>query len=256
MTISKSNVSLSFILLLNLFVLVIGINGIGHLSMFLANKIFPSVNFLDRDNAFLLITIHHFIQALIGLSIIGLILLITDHSLSDFGFQLKGFKSSLRPMILFGVAFCCVQLIGTFLYVYGFHYPLQFSYALTPYNFIGQFLFQIFVSGTSEEILFRSLVLFIIAASTKKYAGNAKAIYISTIVISSIVFMIGHLGISFNPFKIVYVNWLQQLTCLSVSIFYCWLLLKYKCIYSCMITHNVLNGFVVLITLLFVLIGK
>jgi len=239
-----------------LVVLVIGINAIGHLSMFLANIIYPSVYFLDKDNAFLLITIHHFIQALIGLSIIGIILLITDHSISEFGFQLKGFKSSLRPMVLFGIAFVGVQLIGAFLYVYMFNYPLQFSYVLTPYNFIGQFLFQILLSGTSEEILFRSLVLFIIAVTTRKYAENARTIYISKIVISSIVFMAGHLGISFDPFKIVYVNWLQQVTCLSVSLFYCWLLLKYKCIYSCMITHNVLNGFVVLITLLFVLIGK
>lgn len=182
----NSKITLSFILFLNLFFLVIGINAISYLSMFLANKIFPLVCFLDKDNAFLLITIHHFVQALIGLLIIGLILLITDHSIADFGFQLKGFKSSLRPMGLFGIAFCTVQLIGAFLYVYGFNYPLQFSYVLTPYNFIGQFLFQILVSGTSEEILFRSLVLFIIAATTKRYAENTKTIYISTIVISSI----------------------------------------------------------------------
>ena len=190
------------ILFIDLVLLTVILNSIGNISMLISKQIYPKIIFLDKENAFLVITIHHIIQALIGLGIIGIIIKGFKIKPSDFGFTKELFKKSMKPVIIYLLIFSLIQFIGTLIYVYGFNKVLYLNYKLSVYNFIGYFLFEVLLSGTSEEILFRALVIVIVGLSFRKLDIQHRNIKIASIIISSIVFTVCHIGFSLNPFKI------------------------------------------------------
>lgn len=129
----------------------------------------------------------------------------------------------------------------------GFTFPLNFR------NYIGYYLFEVLLSGTSEEIMFRSLVITLMLSLWGKYFSNSKRFSIVVISASTLIFMIAHINFNLFPFKITHFDILQQLTCLASGLCFGYLFLKTKSIVGCMIAHNLLNGIITLMTLLFVL---
>ncbi len=241
---------LILIFLVDLLLMTIGLNAIGHACMYIAGRAYPAFSFLDGDNAYATITIHHVLQAAIGLAAIAIFMRAARLTAADFGFRVGGFRASLKPIIVFSSLFCVVQIVGTWLYVFVLDLPLYLGYKIAPGNFIGYFLFEVLLSGTSEEILFRSFLIVFVSHTLRNATSDGKAIRFAVVVISTIAFMVGHIGIDFAAWRITYVNWIQQATCVTVSIFYCWLFFRFGNIYSAMITHNALNGIVTIVSVI------
>jgi membrane protease YdiL (CAAX protease family) len=103
-------------------------------------------------------------------------------------------------------------------------FPLNFR------NFIGRFLFQILISGTSEEIMFRALVITTMIYFWRSFISKEKQLCISVILFSTLIFMFDHINFSLFPLRIIHFDILQQLTTLIFGVFYGYLLLKTKCI--------------------------
>lgn len=237
--------SITFVLLAGL---TVGLNAIGYFSMFVSHELYQLTYRLDPENAFLVITQHHLVQIVLGMVLVGILMVGFRLGLGDFGFRKEGFRGSLGPIAIFTAVFAAVQLVGTLIYVYIAGLPLYLNYRLSVPNFVGYFLFEVLLSGTSEEIVFRSLPLVIVGLALPK-RGDQFVMRTVAVVISTVAFMVGHIGFEWTPFRITHIDVFQQLTCLVASLFYCWLFFRFRNLWAIMLTHNVLNGIVTLVSL-------
>jgi uncharacterized protein len=131
-----------------------------------------------------------------------------------------------------------------------------FSFELTVNSYVGYFLFQILLSGTSEELLYRALLLGLLIYFGKQ-AGFSKKTNIAFAIITSLsAFIIGHISYTLFPFSIISYNVLQLLTVVIFGSFQIYLYFKTKSAFGPMLAHNVLNGVIVLSSLILFLVFK
>lgn len=219
----------------------------------IGKRFYPFFKEIDPDNVFMVLVIHHILQAIITLLAIIIISKLLNIRFKDFGFNLNKLRYSIVFVSVFlGVWILIQAVIGIYLIIEhgvspGFTFPLNFR------NYIGYYLFEVLLSGTSEEIMFRSLVITLMLSLWGKYFSNSKRFSFVVISASTFIFMIAHINFSLFPFKITHFDILQQLTCLASGLCFGFLFLKTKSIVGCMIAHNLLNGIITLMTLLFVL---
>lgn len=217
-----------------------------------AKRYYPFFNKLDPDNVFMVLVIHHILQALITLLVMIVISKLMNIRFKDFGFNFNQFKYSIVFVSVFlGVWILIQAVVGIYL-IKGHGVSPGFTFPLNSRNYIGYILFEVLLSGTSEEIMFRSLVITVMLSLWGKYFSNRKRLSIIVIAASAIIFMFAHINFSLFPFKITHFDILQQLTCLASGLCHGYLFIKTKSIAGCMIAHNLLNGIITLMVLLFV----
>lgn len=202
---------------------------------------------IDPDGAFMWISIHHIIQALV---VILIIFIIRKFKPIDFnlGFGNKeiGYRYLKRFIIGFTIytliAFTVIVVLNTF---------QVFQYPLNARNITGYLGFQLLLSGPSEELIFRAFAITLFAAfiSTKrvdKYLSYAT-------LFAAIIFGIAHIRISFNPFEYSYT--LQQVfLAIGLGYFYGDCYEKSKSVIYPMIMHSFGNVLMVGITIILSLI--
>lgn len=231
------------------FILLIITQFFSDLSFRIAGAIYPKWQRLDPDGSYLYISIHHVFQALFAVVLIALIRTRMNSSWSDFGFNSNQWRLSLKRVLQFCLFWFVLQgSIGVFIILSG-NSPVPFNFPLTALNFLGYFLFQVLLSGTSEEILFRALVIIPMLYVGKRAGYSEKSNTIIAVVVSILIFMIAHVKISFNPFEISNFILMQQITVITFGAFYAYLLLKTKSLIGPILAHNWLNGVIVLIGL-------
>ncbi|MFQ3547425.1 MAG: CPBP family intramembrane glutamic endopeptidase [Termitinemataceae bacterium] len=125
-----------------------------------------------------------------------------------------------------------------------------FPFPITVQNFVTYFGFQILMSGTSEEVLFRSLVMVPLLLVGERGSMSSKTITIVVSSIATIIFMLAHINFTLFPFRITYFNPLQQLTVLIFGYFYAYLFIKTRSIIGPIVAHNLLNGVITVIGLM------
>ena len=216
---------------------------------FVARYCYQYISFLDPDGVYLVVTIHHIAQAGVGLLLINLYARANGLGFADFGFRKALFTRSIKPILVFVSGWGAFQLIFTMVYVYALRRPLYNGYRFTVLNETADFLFQITLSGTSEEILFRAMILTIVLRYANRRTKSRVPAAIAATAISTLIFMFDHVNFDLVPFRVTHLDIYQQLTCLVFSIFYSWLFMRYKSVYSVMLAHNLLNGLITIIVL-------
>ena len=236
--------------------LIFAIESISKFSFYLADLLYPWLSHLDSANAFLYITIHHIFQGLIALMFIYIASLLKYISFDDFGLNMNQWKYSIKRVIQFALVWCTIQLsVGFYMMSNGAVGDL-FSFELNVKNYVGYFLFQILLSGTSEELLYRALLIGLLIYIGKQVGFSKKTSITLAIIISLAAFIIGHISYTLFPFAILSYNVLQLLTVVIFGSFYTFLFIKTKSIFGSMLAHNVLNGVIVLSSLILYLIFR
>ncbi len=198
---------------------------------------------IDPDGAFMWISIHHMIQAMVVLLIIFIIKQFKpiDFNLG-FGNKEIGYRYLKRFMIGFTVytliAFTVIIVLNSF---------QVFQYPLNARNITGYLGFQLFLSGPSEELIFRAfaITLFVTFISTKrvdKYLSYAT-------LFAAIIFGIAHIQISLNPFGLSY-SIQQVILAIGLGYFYGDCYEKSKSVIYPMIMHSFGNVLMVGITVI------
>ena len=131
----------------------------------------------DRNNLFMYISIHHIIQMSIALIFIFIFL------------HFKKVDFYLRPKVdKYGIIACLIFTVVILIYVilsYTIGYKLNiispYSYELNFINVFGTLAFQLFLSGLSEEILFRALPIIILKTSILSGNSPYKRLKISAV---------------------------------------------------------------------------
>ncbi|MDD4494687.1 MAG: CPBP family intramembrane metalloprotease [Eubacteriales bacterium] len=161
---------------------------------------------LDPHNAFLWISVHHFTEFAIVLPVI---LLIGKLFKIDFGFDLGDRKKGSRYLAIFTVIFAGVTLVCHILMLLNDMLPANL-FPLTTGNILGTLGFQLFLSGPTEELLYRALPIAILVHIFGTPTNKKRGITLETIIASGL-FAVAHLKwtlIPFtfepNPFQILY----------------------------------------------------
>jgi len=162
-----------------------------------------SYNKIDFYNIYAWVSVHHIIQMLIVLAIIAVLSKLLK---VDFGFKLGDSKKGMRYLIFFTAAFAAVALISHIL-MYIYHQLPRYDFPLNKSNVIGTLGFQLFLSGPSEEILFRALPVTMLTYVFGK-SINIKWNITLEIMIASFLFSIAHMNWSLFPFTMA-VNYFQ-----------------------------------------------
>lgn len=184
----------------------------------------------DADGLFLQISIHHIIQMLLALLTIYVL-----HKCKGMnGFKLSP-KFDPKGMRYAGIFCLVILLYYLVLYIAG-HYLQSvnvYDYELNRTNVLGTLGFQLFLSGPSEEILFRSLpiVLYLHVLNPEKKRDRVLAI-----VLSSLLFGVAH--INFFEFA---VSWFQVCYAFVLGLAYGFTFIRSKSVIYPMLMHSISN---------------
>ncbi len=153
---------------------------------------------VDPDGAFAWISIHHIVQALLLLPVMFILARNKDY---NFGFSLGNKKVGWYFVRLFAKIFA-IYIIVSLIIVYLAGNFNTFPYPLTLKNIFGQLGFQLFFSGPSEELIFRSFAITMLSLYLKGSFFMGKLS--SANIIAAIVFALAHVRFEFFPFSMTY----------------------------------------------------
>ena len=155
---------------------------------------------IDKDSVFAWISVHHIVQLLV---VVSIILILSKLLKLDFKFKIGDIKIGMKYVISFTLVML-IYILASYIIGYYFNKISLYSYELNTRNIIGTLGFQLFLSGTSEEILFRALpiTVFLYFFRDNKGFGIKRVNIPLEIVIAAFLFSISHISWSLNPFLI------------------------------------------------------
>lgn len=185
---------------------------------------------IDEDSLFAEVAVHHIVQMICSIAII--ILLYKIKRISGFKLCPKYDIKGIRYTIIF-----CTVLLAYYIVIYTagaiFHSINTYDYELNPTNVIGTLGFQLFLSGPSEEILFRSLPITLLLNYMKPVSEKERVIIV---VIAAFLFSLGHINIfTFS------VPWFQVCYAFVLGLAYGFTLIRTESIIYPMIMHSLSN---------------
>jgi membrane protease YdiL (CAAX protease family) len=197
---------------------------------------------IDSYNVFAWISVHHIVQTLLAL--VPIIILSKIYNI-DFGFRLGDKKTGLKLIRIYTIAML-VYITFTSVITYFGNQIVQYDYPLTMTNILGSLGFQLFLTGPSEEILFRALPISIFACviSSEKGIKTGKLHISWPNIIAAIFFALAHIKWTISPFSVSF-EYMQLLFSLVLGIMYGIVYEKSKSVIYPMIMHSLTNVAVV-----------
>ena len=191
---------------------------------------------IDKDGTFMSISVHHIIQM-----IVALVLIFVISKKSDLEFWLKPRlnKSGILYTTIFDIVILMYVLIS-YIVGYSLNTIVPYAYELNISNVLGTLGFQLFLSGTSEEILFRALPITVLGG----VIGQDKKGYAFIIVIASVLFSAAHIQWTLFPVSLNF-SWFQLIYAFILGIAYGLTYVKSESIIYPMIMHGLSNFFMV-----------
>jgi membrane protease YdiL (CAAX protease family) len=163
----------------------------------------------------------------------------------DFGFHLGDTKTGVKHVSIFFIAMFLYIFI-TSVIAFLNNKSFQHNFPLNYTNVLGTLGFQLFLSGTSEEVLFRALPITLMI----QFAELSKRIKIGKIdisianIVTAVFFALAHISLTVNPFSLNY-NLGQLLFSFALGITYGIVYEKSKSVLYPMIMHSMTNVTVV-----------
>lgn len=193
-------------------------------------------SYIDKDNTYAWISVHHMIQMILAILLIAII-----YRKSKLSFYLKPRfnKVGIKYVLIFGLVYF-VYVVVYNLIVYSFDVANPYQFELNSSNILGTLGFQLMLSGPSEEILFRALPITVIGSIWKE--EDRKNVFL--VIIAAIMFTIAHINWSLNPFMISF-SWPQLATAFILGVLEGILYVKTKSIIYAMLCHSLSNVIVV-----------
>ena len=188
----KSRTPLGIVVFVSLLLLQVLLGKAGHL---LAD--ITSHQQIDPHGSFAGISIHH-----IGQMIIALIVILVLGKLlkTNFYFQLGDVNKGMKYLALFTSVFAIISL-ALHVFMYDNNQLSSYSFPLDKRNIIGTLAFQLFLSGPSEEVVFRALPITVLMYAFGK-SISVKGNITLEVILASVLFSFAHINWSFSPFMI------------------------------------------------------
>ncbi|MBN2007077.1 MAG: CPBP family intramembrane metalloprotease [Anaerolineae bacterium] len=166
---------------------------------------------IDPDGAFMWISVHHIVQAVIFLI---LMLVISKVSAIRFGFGWGVRQEGLAYLRLFALIYIGYVVVHRLIVLVLSGSLPVFWYPLTARNIIGQLGFQLLLTGPSEELIFRAFAITMLGLLLKGAVSDGEkgpGKVIATIfggkisvanLIAAVIFGLAHVRFTFAPFSV------------------------------------------------------
>lgn len=192
---------------------------------------------IGKDDTFMSISVHHIVQMIVALV---LIFVISKKSDLEFWLIPKLDKSGILYTTIFAIVILIYTLIS-YVIGYSLNTIAPYEYELNISNVLGTLGFQLFLSGTSEEILFRALPITVLGGVICK---DNKRGYTFIIVIASVLFSVAHIRWTLFPVSLSF-SWFQLIYAFILGIAYGLTYVQSESIIYPMIMHGFSNFFMV-----------
>jgi membrane protease YdiL (CAAX protease family) len=203
---------------------------------------------IDPDGSFWWISVHHVAQALLFVPFFLLAKKLFPQV--EFHLGIGDVKKGFRYVWIFTLFFLVYTLIG-----YGITFAAgafqPFRYPINATNVVGYLGFQLFLSGPSEEFIFRAFGIGMIALLVpgRILKGNISHANL----LAAIIFGLAHVGIHFTPFHLTY-SLFQVIYAFALGFIYGDCYEKTKSVLYPMMLHSISNviavGSTILVTIL------
>lgn len=197
----------------------------------------------DPHGSYAWITVHHILQALIFILIMAGINRIKP---LNFGFGWGNKEVGKKYVLSFTLIFGLGSLISHLLTILTRSFQ-PFPYPLTASNIMGQLGFQLFLSGPSEELIFRAFAITMLGLVIKNRLFKGKVSGAN--LIAALIFGLAHVSFSFAPFEVSYQP-LQIILAIMLGIFYGDCYEKSGSMYYPMMMHSISNVIMVGLTII------
>ncbi len=198
---------------------------------------------IDPDGAFAWLCVHHLVQGVIFLAFIWGVRRITplDFKLG-WGDKKVGWQYVLRFTLYFGM----YLIVSSVIMLLTKSFP-PFSHPLTARNTLGYLGFQLFLTGPSEELIFRAFAITMLGLvlQGRGFSGKASNANIA----AAVIFGLAHVSFSFAPFQVSY-SPMQVIFASVLGLFYGDCLEKSGSVFYPMMMHSIGNVLVVSATIL------
>ncbi|MEJ6949648.1 CPBP family intramembrane glutamic endopeptidase [Natronospora cellulosivora (SeqCode)] len=198
---------------------------------------------IDPDGAYAWRSVRHTVQALI---FIILILGINKIKPLDYGIGLGNKEEGKKRLFLF-IKFFTIYTVGAYITVIVTNSFQGFEYPLTATNITGHLGFQLLLSGTSEELIFRAFAITMLALLIKKRVFKGKVSVVN--IIAAVIFSLAHIRFSFTPFEMQY-SLFQVIYATILGLFYGDVYEKSNSVIYPMIMHSYTNVLMVGISII------
>jgi uncharacterized protein len=184
--------------------------------------------------------IHHVVQMLPALVI--MLLPIGGRRPAHWGFSLQHAAQIRKTITSFTLGFLIFFTLGKLLYLWINNWPWILDTDPGLKSIQSVILFRLILPGISEEILFRAYLMGILMIAWKEVLplGNLELPVAG--IIAALLFTAAHLGISFNPFEVIYANPGQLAFAFIFGIVYAILFYRTRSILVPIVIHNVIDG--------------
>lgn len=186
---------------------------------------------IDSDGTFLMVSVHHIVMVLISLGILHIL-----HKRWNLDFKLKAKvdKTGIRCTVVY----CAMMLLYYIVWyaVIGFLLDAiaEYNYELNAVNVLGTLSFQLLLSGTAEEPIFRGLPIICLQAVWGRSSKHANG---TILIVSAMLFTFAHMNFSM-PFSS---QWYSLLYVFVSGMLYGIVYMKSSSIIYPIIMHGVSN---------------
>jgi membrane protease YdiL (CAAX protease family) len=151
-----------------------------------------SYDSIDPDHVFARLSVHHMVQMLVALAVIKVLSKLIQ---ADFGLGIGDSRKGIRYFLIFTAVMAVIALI------YHILGPEQvYDFPLNTKNVLGTLGFQLLLSGTSEELLYRALPVTVLVYVFGKNI-QVKGDITLEVVLASFLFTAAHIKWSLFPFS-------------------------------------------------------
>ena len=159
----------------------------------------------------------------------------------QWGFNLNELPESLRIFGWFARVYLLVIILTLLPNIFSGTAP-SFDYPLTSQNMAGVLGFQILLSGTAEEPLFRGMLMTVLGKYMRGTHRIGNFEIPSSGVVAAILFTLAHVGFTLSPFAITHLDPLQLFGALVLGLFFAIVFHRTGSLLGPIIMHGYGNG--------------
>lgn len=204
-----------------------------------------ALHWLDPDRAFVYISVHHVVEG--GLALAFAVLLVAaGWSRAEFGLVRGNVRLGLRVVAVFAVVYTVLTLAFDFVPYVVAGSPPPLDYPFTAANVVGVMAFELLIVGLAEEIMFRGLMLGLLArvigGSLRVGIGRAAFTVSVAGIVTAVLFAAAHTIIYsdrafFLPFEF-HPNWMQVGLAFGLGIYYAAVKERTGSLLAAVLSHN------------------
>ncbi len=208
---------------------------------FLTDLVWPLVSAIDPETVFLWLTIHHILVLALTVLVMKFVFRM---DFRQWGFNLNELPESLRIIAWFAPVYLVVIILTLLPNVLSGTAP-SIEYPLTAKNMAGVLGFQVLLTGTAEEPLFRGMLMTVLG----KYLRGTHRIGNFEIptsgVVAAILFTLAHVGFTISPFAITDFSLFNLVGALVLGLFFAIVFHRTGSLLGPIIMHGYGNGILV-----------